>query len=576
MKNLLDKKSVFLVIFVAILIGAVFLRTYHFHDWLFFKWDQARDAFLISEAVEKGPLELPLLGPRATKVGSSDYLRLGPAYYYLQYTSGAIFDSIEPPVFAYPDLLFSILVIPLLYLFSRLYFSKKISLATTTLYAFSFLVIQYSRFSWNPNAVPFFMLLSFYGLIRLLKEKNDLKKIAWTALWSFGFAVASQLHFFAAFAMTATFGFFFFICFKLYDPKKWADQIKRAFSVNFLKITLAFLVVFGVVYTPMIISDIKTNGENTRLFFGAFSEKPSDRPLGAKIVRNIREHTQNFYLLTTSFRGTKNEPFPIAIGAIVGIIGLASIINELKRSRSQLDRVFPLLMLTWLAAFFFITISVSYQLRPRYFIPIFPLMFLFFAFFWKAIFCKFTAKPKLSKKIFIITFGGVLFLNAYGTYAWFEEQKLSQEKSLSIERTLILKKRDGITLAQFEKVAQFILAYGKTKERVTYQTAAEYRPPLEYLIHISDQPNEEKFVAFGSAPDLLGVDKVLIIETVQGGFNSVDKEIRKYIEDEPEEKFQFGQVYVFIVRVDKEKLKDIEPKKKRENVETRLFWKDII
>lgn len=206
------------VALVLIIAGAIWVRTYQHHDWLFFKWDQARDASLLKPAIENGAENLPLLGPRATKVstetGGTDFLRLGPAYYYMQWTSGAIFKSSSPDVFAYPDLLFSILVIPLFYLFLRLYFKPVPALLATLLYSFSFLIIQYSRFSWNPNSVPFFMLLTIYALLRfssvddahvrhLQENKNLWKKIGWIALWAFAFAVASQLHFYAAFALIA-------------------------------------------------------------------------------------------------------------------------------------------------------------------------------------------------------------------------------------------------------------------------------------------------------------------------------------------------------------------------------------
>ncbi|MEA1926162.1 MAG: phospholipid carrier-dependent glycosyltransferase, partial [Patescibacteria group bacterium] len=196
----ISKRFTFLFL-VIIIAGAIFVRTYHYHEWLFFKWDQARDAVLLAPAIQHGPEHLPLLGPRATRVGN-DYLRLGPAYYYTQYISGALFSSTKPDVFAYPDLFFSILTIPLLYFFLRLYFSRFNALLGVLLYAFSFLIIQYSRFSWNPNSVPFFTLLSFYGLLQFTKKDQSLKKkTLWLGLWALALSIASQYHFFALFSL---------------------------------------------------------------------------------------------------------------------------------------------------------------------------------------------------------------------------------------------------------------------------------------------------------------------------------------------------------------------------------------
>ena len=150
-----------IALFLIVLIAG-FVRLYHFNDWLYFKMDQSRDALLINNIVENGPGYLPLLGARAGATQlKHGFLRLGPIFYYFQYASAKIFHSTEPYVLAYPDLFFSLAAIVLLYFFARLYFSRKHSLMITALYAFSFIIIQYSRFAWNPNSLQFFLLLSF-------------------------------------------------------------------------------------------------------------------------------------------------------------------------------------------------------------------------------------------------------------------------------------------------------------------------------------------------------------------------------------------------------------------------------
>jgi hypothetical protein len=141
----LKKYWVILTVTVIILLS-FFVRFYHFDEWLYFKMDQSRDALLIGNAIDHGPGYLPLLGARAGATElAHGFLRLGPAYYYFQYLSGKISGSTYPSVFAYPDLFFSLAVIPLLYVFLRLYFSQRNALLVTTMYAFSFLIIQYSR-----------------------------------------------------------------------------------------------------------------------------------------------------------------------------------------------------------------------------------------------------------------------------------------------------------------------------------------------------------------------------------------------------------------------------------------------
>ena len=83
------KKNWKMIAFAAVILAAIFLRAWHFHDWLFFKMDQARDALLIKQVLENGPGWLPLLGPKA----GGTHLNLGPAFYYFQYISAFLFQS---------------------------------------------------------------------------------------------------------------------------------------------------------------------------------------------------------------------------------------------------------------------------------------------------------------------------------------------------------------------------------------------------------------------------------------------------------------------------------------------------
>jgi len=334
-------------ILVGIIIFGIFLRVYQYHDWLFFKWDQARDATLVSEAIEKGPSYLPLLGPRATKVGE-DYLRLGPAFYYIQYFSGVILHSTEPEVFAYPDTFFAILTIPLLFIFLRLYFSRFNSLLATMLYAFSFLVVQYSRFAWNPNAVPFWMLLSFYALLKILEAKKYKHRIIYLAIFTGAVSIASQYHFFAMFSLIGIILVYLFFHLQVWKIKKFAtgaiNVLVKTGSKKVFTYIFTFIIIFGTLYSPVIISDFKTNGSNTRNFIGAFSEKPrDDKTSGEKLVRNFREQAKNYTLLATSFwtrKGKKADPYPVIFGLFLMASGIILPLWQRKKVKDPNKRNF--------------------------------------------------------------------------------------------------------------------------------------------------------------------------------------------------------------------------------------------
>jgi len=172
-------------ILLAIIILGTFLRTYHFRDWLAFNPDQARDANVVSRAIE-GKDPLPLLGPIA---GGTNF-KLGPMVYYFQYGAALVFGN-RPEVMAFPDLFFSILTIPLFYYFLKKYFSSGLALAMTALASVSYFMVVNSRFASNPNSIPFFILLFLIGFLGLM-ENN--KKISWAILVGLAVGVGVQLH----------------------------------------------------------------------------------------------------------------------------------------------------------------------------------------------------------------------------------------------------------------------------------------------------------------------------------------------------------------------------------------------
>lgn len=573
-------KKLFWGMLAIIILGAIFLRTWNFSDWLYFKWDQGRDAFMLAKAVENGPGELPLLGPRAARVGA-EYLRLGPAYYYFQYLPAAILNSTHPTAFAYADLIMSILAIPMLYIFCRLYFSTRNSLMITALYAFAFLVIQYSRFAWNPNSVPLFMLMTFYGMLRFAQSKKLKNQIKWLALWALGFSLASQLHFYALFSLVATSGIFFLYHFNLFQFKKLLPNLKKTFSKNNLK---AFGVAIGVILItniPMIISEIKTNASNARIFPEAVSKKADeDKTFGEKFYRNFEEYANFNYMMLTSFEnraGKKSDDLPFAIGSIAFLAGLALPFYLYRKEKNPAKKNFLFLLPVWIGVLFIITIGASYGLRPRYFTPVFPTPFIVVG----LILVLLNQKLKTNGRTMgWLLFAIILLLNLNGVKEWFVENKLSQTQAIETERNHILKKDDGITLGQFEKAATYILDQTKMKEtKVLIWTKAEYKQPLKYLL--KKQRPEIVWDFVNKAKELNGKDFMIAVNTVNGDYDSVTKDVR--IHTSVLSRTQFGQLMVLELKIHPEDLPAPDPEDQEksdddeEDEETgRVYWKDVL
>ncbi|MDO9231843.1 MAG: glycosyltransferase family 39 protein [bacterium] len=249
------KISIYFWALVIIIIVGIFLRTYHFSDWLKFNSDQARDASVVRSMIEEN--KIPLLGP----VAGGTLFKLGPAFYYFQYLSARVF-GVSPNTMAYPDLFFGILAIPLLYLLARQYFEKNISLILTALYAIASFTVQYSRFAWNPNSAQFFDMLFVYSVLKLWNSLER-KKMPWIILIGISLGISMQLHTLLLFGMP-----FASLILAIYLFKN-----KR---IKFSGMVLIALIVL-ILNNTQIVSEIKTGRGNYLDFKNALVYKSDDQ-----------------------------------------------------------------------------------------------------------------------------------------------------------------------------------------------------------------------------------------------------------------------------------------------------------
>lgn len=485
-ENFLKKKYAVSVALAVIMLLAFVVRFYHFHEWLYFKMDQARDAFTISNAVLNGPGNLPLLGARAgaTQV-TYGFLNLGPIFYYFQYLSGIIFHSTSPEVFAYPDLFFGVMVLPLLYLLMRIYFNKQISLLIVLMYAFSFLIIQYSRFAWNPNSLPFFTILSFLALLRFLNYGNAKHRKWWLILWVTGLAVGSQLHFVGFFSLVGVSGLMFLYHYKLWKKEIIASIFKKINIKKIISFSSLALFVFLIFYTPVIISDSKKNWENSKNFIEALSSKPSDNTLLEKFTENISQEARYYTLIATAYvynpqKINSKETLPVVFTIAIFLFGIYLAIWKIRKAETQKQKDFLMLVLLWFFVYFILCIPLAYSIRPRFFIFTFALPFIFAGLVMNYL-CE-EKRIKYGKLAALLLFLIILVGNIWGTADWFGEQVLSQERNLTIKRTFILKNKDGVTLGQLERATDFISSRMKKDNRAYYYIKSEHVRPSRYLL----------------------------------------------------------------------------------------------
>jgi|WetSurMetagenome_2_1015567.scaffolds.fasta_scaffold12999_5 hypothetical protein len=481
------KKKPVLLAFIAILLIGAFLRSYHFSDWLHFELDQSRDAKVIDLAIKEGPSNLPLLGPKA----AGTFLRLGPAFYYFKYLSALIFGD-TPSGIAVIIMLFGILAIPVFYLFIRRYFDQNISLGLMFLFSISLFLVVYSRFSWNPNPLPLFTLLTFYFLLKAVdKNESEKKKGIWLVALSASLAIATQLHFLAFVAVPAISFLFLVIKRPRIKIRYWA-----------LSAVLIFLL-----YFPAIINDMETGGKNIGQVFKVAQGKSekSDHDIIEKAIKSYDESSlgyatvlfgaekrelpriifeKNTFFTSICDAGCKNELGMGILSLLFFTLGAALLAVNTKKEKNPQKKDFLVLTTLWFLVVLGLYVPISYDISPRFFLLVSALPFIFLGFMLQ--FLETAIKNKKVSSILII-----LLVLAVGSYnLWKVKQRFWQlgnasTISFKVETDRILKEKTRVTLEQQETIINYIISIQKKNGYPIYLNSdPEYR--RSFLFHLDN------------------------------------------------------------------------------------------
>ena len=304
--------------------------------------------------------EPTLLGP-ITSVGS---IFLGPLYYYFitPFLLLFNFDPVGPAIFI---VILSLATIYLLYLISNEYFSFPAFVFSAILYTTSPLVLIHSRFSWNPNAVPFFALLCIYGLLKVVIDKKD----KWLFIVGFSLGILFQLHYITLMLL----------------PVVLAVLLLRKF-----KIELKFyaLLLFGIITTlsPFILFELRHQFVNTQTAFRFIIQRDGTGQTNISL-RDFGKHLNDvfvrlFWRLVVVKNAEITKAFILSLFA-----GLFLWIRNLKKLKEIKSLYAIKVLLIWFLVSLFVYGLYQGTVYDYYFVPLFPLPFLltgiFFAMLWK-------------------------------------------------------------------------------------------------------------------------------------------------------------------------------------------------
>lgn len=538
------KKNPAVIAFLIVFLLGIFLRSYHFSDWLHFELDQSRDAKVINLAVQEGPSNLPLLGPKA----AGTFLRLGPLFYYFKYLSALVFGN-TPSGVAMIIMIFGILAIPVFYLFTKRYFSEILSLGLTLLFSVSIFLVMYSRFSWNPNPLPLFVLLTFYALLKTADESGK-NKNAWFLVFVFALIVATQLHFLALAAVPAI--SFIFLVIK--RPK-----IK-------IKYWVGAAAIFLILYSPAIINDIKTGGDNIGQFLKVTEKKSgkSSHNIVEKIVKNYEENSLGHFLLVS---GRENEELPrigvskkgisyicdqgcknnITLGILALVMltaGLLLLVRNAYKAyfeKSNPRKDFLILVSIWFVVAFGLFTPLAFDLSPRFWLLIAGLPFIFLGLILEYINTKVTNIYKKNTKLgYVITISAIAVLSISNLWAIkqrFWQLKNAPHQSFDIGADKILKERTRVTLEQQYMIVNYIKSvYDQNKYPIYLNSESFYRRSLLFELDQLKIPEDDFRNAAGSDKVYEHGNYFIVHPTA----SNIQSDINKYVNYQEIGRKQFG------------------------------------
>lgn len=484
-----SKNKIISILCIITVIGAIF-RFYGFFDLIFFEIDQARDYKLISDILEKGLADFPLLGPKA----GGTFFRLGPIYYLPSLLASYIFDA-SLYVAVVVEAIISVATIPLFFFLLREFFSQKISLYLIAIFSTSLFFVEYAHFSWNPNPVPFFFILLLYAILKYSQITSN--KTLWIAILATAMGILSQLHVITLVGAPLVMLIYFII-------------LKKTIPLKHLAVAIGILL---ILLSPMIMNDVLTRGENLKELTKAFisrEEKNNNATLGKLIFKDIYNFTRYYSIIITSHNQvdelvrvessnglrdllnkniiTTSHKINLIKGAIFFLIFAGGFIlmiynflhirKNKKETNNQRRYNFLLLLLITQIVFGVILLPLSLKADSRYFLPVAIIPFVILGFFgvWIE---KFFSWGNRGAIIFFI---GLFMFNIWGTMGWLEMVKnysLMQDKS----EEFILEPYFIVTAKQWSQVTDKIIELSANHDGNLYVQSTPYhiRPLLHLL-----------------------------------------------------------------------------------------------
>ncbi|OGH32568.1 MAG: hypothetical protein A2953_03360 [Candidatus Levybacteria bacterium RIFCSPLOWO2_01_FULL_36_54] len=317
-KSIIFKFFIYILLFSALISGIALRSVEVINKNFLFGFDQGRDYLAVKNIVVDHKLTLIGSEIGAGVAGFSGIFH-GPFYYYLLAFPFLIFsgDPYGGMVLMY---ILGIGTIILGYIIGRKLFGARVGLLTATILVVSPPFISYTRFIWNSNPAPLFILCAFYFLSSFIK-KGKTKYLFWASFFS-SFVYNFQL------AMAIPLSFTLIVYCLLVLRLK---QIKQ-YGALFLGMIIAF--------SPMLLFEIRHGFQAIKGLSIYIFNHPETATTQTFWVLLLRDHLLVFF---RNFLSTFPSQSIIPSVAIIAI--LPAIFYLLKKEKDKQRRQFVLYLL---------------------------------------------------------------------------------------------------------------------------------------------------------------------------------------------------------------------------------------
>lgn len=398
-----------LVILFLILCVSLITRLYKIDGFLTFLGDEGRDVRVVRNLLRG---DLVFIGPQ-TSVGN---MYLGPLYYYLIAPSLFI-SKLNPIGPAIMMALIGTLTVALTWFVGRRWFNPLAGLIAALLLALSPVAIIYSRSSWNPNPMPYFALISVYGIYKVWRYDN----FKWLIITAVSTAFVLQMHYMSLLLLPLI-GIFWLA--SLYKVRSQREDLRL-----YIKASLIGLITFIFLMSPMALFDLKHGFMNAKAFsallFGSQSTVINS-PFGSDRLITI------FLQITSDLVLARQQILVPLVSLIIFILSIWALVNSKSKYKPALTILFSWLILSILGLGMY-----RQQLYAHYFGFVMPAFYLLLGLILSLIF----KRGSLGKIMATMTIASLLFLNI--KYSPLKETPNYQMKRTENIVDLIIKESAG-------------------------------------------------------------------------------------------------------------------------------------